>query len=360
LEDDNADISDEDIPVAVPVQSSESLLNHGRIPSRPLPPIPSRPPHNHAPVNVNTASSSSHVAPQSPPTLPPRPTPRLQSDQNETRSSVITSALYAALTASATDGQSLAVLAKEQSGAPMTTEEIRIVIRLLLANGHFEQAQSFIYRLPVDPYDPYRPIDTEVDIFLGYRPVRRDTAGLDLYDFYEELGAGYYFYSHRKTAWDIGRQTDWGDFGVALAYIRPAYRPGYEEREKVRIYSDENQSEQPRRRGHWGSLSLSRLLKGSHSSSSSSSSLGPKYHIEPFVKSSFGYEILIADAPSGMAGTQIKLGPSYENHMVRLDIHFLEEEASPEGGWPIAYHAHTRTHGRLRTLIRKVTSTREE
>ncbi|RKP22987.1 hypothetical protein SYNPS1DRAFT_31321 [Syncephalis pseudoplumigaleata] len=327
------------IPLAVPLHareipppSSTATADGDRLMITP----PPKPPRGRSPVRQPTASSSSTsmvTAPMAPPPLPPRP-------------AALTTFLPAAGPPSPGPlSAPLPTRSPVQGG--LSLNDVRLVIRLMQAEGNVKQARALAQTLPVDPEDPNRSIDPEVDLFLGYRAVPYGSTGIDTYDFYEELGAGYYFYSTRDIAWDIGRRTDWTNFEVVRAYIKPPYRRGYEQREKIRVYpgAPQSQSSAVRRSN---SFSLSRIMGALREE--------PKYHIASILQSSFNQEILIADAPTGH-GMQIKLGLGLGAQIVRLnDEYNLDESGAPEGGWPIAVYEHTRTHGRLRTLVQRAAS----
>ncbi|RKP07340.1 hypothetical protein THASP1DRAFT_24494 [Thamnocephalis sphaerospora] len=354
---------DEQVPLAVPLREGDhatlALSVSGQASPSDIGPSspPPKPPRGrvrgvHSPADD---IDSNLAEPQLPPPLPPRSPFHDRSGPDSIRMEAVSAAIETTL-GNPSSSTSAAAIVEKQGKSSLSQVETRAVARLLLSDGRFDQARHFIRQLHVVLDDPCRPIDTEADILLGYRPVRRDSTGIDMYDFYEELGAGFYFYLHRATAWEIGRQTDWGDFRVVRVYIKPPYRPGYEEREKVRVFRNEPTSavsrSQSRHKGSWSGISFGWLLQGGASSRR-------KYQVDSIIHSSFGYEVLIADAPIGV-GTQIKLGASYENQLVRLDGLSLEEYEAPDGGWPVAEHAHTRTHGRLRAMVRRATTHEEE
>ncbi|KAI8047693.1 hypothetical protein BDF22DRAFT_714838 [Syncephalis plumigaleata] len=318
-------------PHSAPIFSSTAAITENHQLTTPPPP---KPPRGRSPVNGPSSGTSTVTAPLTPPSLPPRPQ-RIALPGGSLSSPA---PLSAPLSGSTVPGG-------------LALDDVRLIIRLMQAEGNIQQARALAQTLPVDPEDPNRSIDPEVDIFLGYRPVPRDSTGIDTYDFYEELGTGFYFYSTREIAWEIGRNTDWTNFEVVRAYIKPPYRRGYEQREKIRVYpgpphGEGSSSSSAVKRSN--SFSLSRIMGALRDE--------PKYHISSILQSSFNQEVLIADAPVGH-GMQIKLGSSLGAQIVRLnDEYNLNESDGPEGGWPVAVYEHTRTHGRLRALVQRVSS----
>ncbi|KAI9596752.1 hypothetical protein BDF19DRAFT_436676 [Syncephalis fuscata] len=317
------------VPLAVPLLEGEtkppaSITITTALDDDHLSTPPPKPPRGQSPSRRPIPEALTLVTPQVPPPLPPRSPQRIAD-------------LFLATTSSSSP-LSAPPLGNPSGFSGMSLDDVRNV----------EQAWALAQTLPVDPEDPVRAIDPEVDIFLGYRPVQRDTTGFDTYDFYEELGAGYYFYSSRDIAWEIGRSTHWGNFEVVRAYIRPPYRRGYEGREKIRVYPGPPKTDSSSSVKRSNSFSFSRLISSMRDE--------PKYQIASILQSSFGQEILIADAPVGR-GIQIKLGVRLESYIIRLnDEYNLDETGTPNGGWPVAVHEHTRTHGRLRSFVRRITS----
>jgi hypothetical protein len=338
---DSEDEYESSIPLAVPLRDGEIRPPHSAptlsstvalTKNNQLVTPPPKPPRGRSPVNAISTNTSTVTAPLTPPSLPPRPHPIVLPNS-----------------APSSPGQLSALPTGSTALGGLALEDVRLIIRLMQAEGNIQQARALAQTLPVDPEDPNRPIDPEVDIFLGYRPVPRDLVGFDMYDFYEELGTGFYFYSTREIAWEIGRNTDWTNFEVVRAYIKPPYCRGYEQREKIRVYpgqpQDQGSSSAVKRSN---SFSFSRIIGALRDE--------PKYHISSILQNSFNQEVLIADAPVGH-GMQIKLGPGLGAQIVRLnDEYNLNESDGPDGGWPVAVYEHTRIHGRLRALVQRMAS----